>query len=115
MQKATAIAVSQDTLHAYYKLAALTVLSLAIYMALVTFAFASSNSPMGTILCNVVDMITQGNLGKGLATLGVIVVGVGAAIGKVSWGLAMTVAVGIAVTIRAPDVLTALQVGGGSC
>lgn len=57
------------------------------------FAYAQT-SPMGYVVCSVVGII-YGNLGRGLAVLAVIVVGIGATLGKVSWGLALTVAVGI--------------------
>lgn len=113
MQKSTAAAVNQDLLETYFKLATATLVALLFYMAFAAAAMAGS--PMGDVLCEVVNMITTGNLGKGLATLGIIVVGVGASIGKVSWGLAMTVAVGIAVTIRAPLVLDSLLGVGTTC
>lgn len=58
------------------------------------------DTPMGTVLCNIVEMV-YGNLGRGLATLAVIIIGVGATLGKTSWGLALTVAVGIAVIFNA--------------
>ena len=55
----------------------------------------ATNSPMGWVICGLLSYI-YGNLGRGLAALAVIILGIGALIGKVSWGLAMTVAVGIA-------------------
>ncbi len=116
MQKSTTAAVNQDLLETYFKLATVTLIALAVYMAFAAAAMAtSSNSPMGTVLCNVASMITSGNLGRGVATLGIVVLGVGASIGKVSWGLAMTVGVGIAVAIRAPQVVDSLLGAGSSC
>lgn len=112
MRNSTIAAVNNDMLITY-RMATLTLLACAIYATLTTMAWAGS--PMGDVLCDVVEMITQGNLGRALATLGIIIVGVGASIGKVSWGLAMTVAVGIAVTIRAPVVLNSLLGVGTSC
>ncbi|MFO0389649.1 MAG: TrbC/VirB2 family protein [Alphaproteobacteria bacterium] len=109
MQKSTTAAVNQDLLDSYFKLATVTLLALAIYAVLITPAMATT--PMGTVLCNIVGMFT-GNLGRGLSTLAVLVVGVGATLGKVSWGLAITVAVGIAVIMNATTVAGA--VGGFS-
>lgn len=54
----------------------------------------AQQSPMGNVICAIIGII-YGNLGRGLAVLAVLVVGIGATLGKVSWGLAMTVAVGI--------------------
>lgn len=71
-------------------------------------------SPMAIVLCRVVGMILD-DVGRGLATLAVIVVGIGAMLGKVSWGMAMTVAVGIAVVFGAPALVGMLGVQGGGC
>jgi len=67
------------------------------------------DSPMGFVLCSVAKWIIYGNLGRGLATLAIVVVGVGATLGKVSWGLAITVAVGISVVFGSPSIVTALM------
>ena len=83
-------------------------------LALASGAAAASpyDSPMGFVLCSVARWIIYGNLGRGLATLAIVVVGAGAMLGKVSWGLAITVAVGISVVFGAPDIVAALT--GGS-
>jgi type IV secretory pathway VirB2 component (pilin) len=73
-------------------------------------ALAAYQTPMGYVLCDIVNWIIYGNLGRGLATLAVIVVGCGAVLGKVSWGLAMTVAVGISVIFGAENILNMLGV-----
>lgn len=53
-------------------------------------------SPMGAVLCYVIGVIL-GNFGRALATIAIISLGIGAMLGKVSWGLAITVTVGVAV------------------
>jgi type IV secretion system protein VirB2 len=80
-------------------------------LILVSGAAAASpyDSPMGFVLCSVAKWIIYGNLGRGLATLAIVVVGVGATLGKVSWGLAITVAVGISVVFGAPQIVSALM------
>ena len=67
----------------------------------------ASYTPMGDVLCEIVGIV-YGNLGKGLASLAVITVGVGALLGKTSWGLAMTVAVGISVIFGAHRIVAQL-------
>lgn len=69
--------------------------------------FPGRDSPMGFVLCVIIDMV-YGNLGRGLAILAVIIVGVGATLGKVSWGLAITVATGIATIFGAPNIVLML-------
>jgi type IV secretory pathway VirB2 component (pilin) len=73
-------------------------------------ALAQVNTPMGAVLCSVVAMI-YGNLGRGLATLAIIVVGIGATLGKTSWAMATTVGVGIAVIFNAHLIVGALNAG----
>lgn len=63
-------------------------------------AALAQQSPMGNVICAIIGII-YGNLGRGIAVLSVIILGVGATIGKVSWGLAMTVGVGIGVIFGA--------------
>jgi type IV secretory pathway VirB2 component (pilin) len=59
------------------------------------------------VLCTLADF-AHGNIGRGLATLGVMIVAIGAILGKVSWGLAITVAVGIAGLFNAPAIAVAI-------
>lgn len=68
-------------------------------------------TPMGDVLCTIVLMV-YGNLGRGIATLAVVIIGIGATLGKTSWGLAMTVGVGIAVIFNAGPIVGALGAGG---
>lgn len=80
------------------------------------FATASSgpNTPLGNMMCTVVSWFT-GNTGKGLATLAIIVIGVGALMGKVSWGMAIIVGLGIALIFGAAGVVNSLSAGGSGC
>lgn len=78
------------------------------------FAFASTitqASPMSNALCIAATWIT-GNTGRGLATLGVAIIGIGALLGKVSWGMAMIVGVGIAIVFGSASIVQLL--GGTS-
>jgi type IV secretory pathway VirB2 component (pilin) len=84
-------------------------IALSAYLLLISPALAIA-TPMGAVLCSIVYMV-YGNLGRGLATLAIIVVGVGATLGKTSWGLAITVGVGIAVIFKASEILGLLTGG----
>lgn len=70
-------------------------------------------SPMGNVLCGVISII-YGNFGRALATLAVISLGVGAMLGKVSWGLALTVATGISVVFCAPSITSFMLISAGA-
>lgn len=79
-------------------------------------AAAPSDTPMGTVLCTIVTWFT-GNTGKGLATIAVTVIGIGALLGKVSWGMAIIVGIGIAIVFGAAGIVAAgaSGVGGAGC
>lgn len=91
----------------------LVMLSAAIIM-MPDFAFAVGNdTPMGRVLCTVVEWFT-GNTGKGLATIAVTIIGIGALLGKVSWGMAMIVGIGVAIVFGAAGIVNAMGAGADS-
>jgi type IV secretory pathway VirB2 component (pilin) len=85
-------------------------------MALTLFLpeLASAGNPIGETLCNVVGWFT-GPVGGGIATLAVIIIGVGALMGKVSWGMAIIVGLGVAVIFGAGPLITELSGNGKNC
>lgn len=77
-------------------------------------AGVTGGGTIGNVLCNVVDWFT-GPVGQGIATLAIIVIGVGALMGKVSWGMAIIVGIGVAVIFGAPAIVNELSAGGTGC
>ncbi len=71
-------------------------------------------SPITTALCNAINLLT-GPVGRTVAILVVISLAVMLFIGKVSWGLAIAVAVGMGVLFGAPTVVTLLSGGTNPC
>jgi type IV secretory pathway VirB2 component (pilin) len=78
-------------------------------------AFAQStdsSTPSDNILvdtmCNALKIVT-GNGGKAFAAFAIISVGIGFFTGKVSWGLLIGVAMGIAAMFGAPSIVAALS------
>lgn len=68
---------------------------------------------VGARLCNIVAAIT-GKIGRAIATIAVIFLGFGAFFGKVTWGLAVAVAIGIFAIFGAATIVN--QFGGsGDC
>jgi type IV secretion system protein VirB2 len=80
------------------------------------FALANggADTNIGSTLCKAVQMIT-GNTGKGLATIAVVVIGIGALLGKVSWGMAILVGVGVGIIFGAGTIVNAFAAGGAGC
>lgn len=79
-------------------------------MLLPSGAFAGD--VIGDTLCGVAAWFT-GTLGQGIATLAILVIGVGALMGKVSWGMAIIVGIGVAVIFGAPQIVSQLGEADG--
>ena len=69
-----------------------------------------SQNAIDAVFCNVVSLIT-GSTGKAIATVAVIAVGVGALLGKVSWAMALIVALGIALVFGAATIVNFIANG----
>lgn len=96
----------------------LTLSLFAVVMLLPDLALASgagdTSSPLANVLCNLVEYAT-GPTGRALATLAIIIIGVGALMGKVSWGMAIIVALGVAIIFGAPTIVKTLGAGDDTC
>lgn len=110
--------IARVTLFSFFLLA----VAPAIIPTLSTEAFAAgsnyaSASQLNTnvlvdVMCNVLRIIT-GNAGKAFAAFAILSVGIGFFTGKVSWGLMIGVAAGIAAMFGAPTIVAAIT-GGSS-
>jgi len=81
-------------------------------MLMPTGAFAGDT--IGDVLCGVADWFT-GPVGQGIATLAILVIGIGALMGKVSWGMAIIVGIGVAVIFGAPAIVGEISGGQQGC
>ncbi len=70
-------------------------------------ADANNNALVGT-MCNALQVVT-GSFGKAVAAFAIISVGIGFFTGKVSWGLMIGVAAGIAAMFGAPTIVAAIS------
>ncbi len=69
---------------------------------------------IGSSICRIVNAL-QGNIGKGIATIAVIFLGIGAFFGKVNWGLAIMVAGGVILIFGAAQIVQSVTTRGGDC
>ena len=75
----------------------------------ISYASSVTNaSPMSNALCIAATWMT-GSSARARATIAVSVLGIGALLGKISWGMAMTVGVGIAVVFGATALVKLLS------
>ncbi len=84
-----------------------------------SFAFAADTdvNAFSKVMCRVLDIAT-GTGGKAFAAFAIISVGIGFFTGKVSWGLMIGVAAGIAAIFGAPSIVSAISgkdEGGCQC
>lgn len=87
------------------------VLGLGVTLIFTSPAYAE-DSAMQESICYVVGII-WGPMGAGMATLGVSAVAAAAALGKASWGMALTVCAGIAIMFGAGPIANTLGIGNG--
>lgn len=59
---------------------------------------------LARVFCNIINAFS-GGIGRGIATIAVIMVGIGLFMGKLSWGLAIAVAVGIGALFGAESIV----------
>ena len=74
---------------------------------------SASTGGISQVLCNVLGQL-QGGIGKGIATIAVIVLGVGLFLGKFSWPLAVATAIGIGMIFGASSIVTWVSAGNAS-
>ena len=102
------------------KLMSMALCLFAAYAVMLVPESANATSTIGSVLCGVVSWFT-GPIGQGIATLAIIVIGIGALMGKVSWGMAIIVGLGVAVIFGASAIVSELDsfnsgsAGGGGC
>lgn len=63
-------------------------------------------------LCNAVELVTS-DAGKAIATAAIITIAIGALLGRVSWGMAVMIAAGIAGIFGAPTIASFIAGEGG--
>ena len=114
------LTMKQDTVELVWR-GALVIAAVAIFAMIPLEALATDkgkDSSIAFALCNIISFLT-GSIGKSLATIALIIIGVGALMGKISWGVALIVALGIALVFGAGTVVDSLgaqEVGNsGEC
>jgi|CXWL01.1.fsa_nt_gi type IV secretory pathway VirB2 component (pilin) len=80
----------------------------------ISFATTSVDTPIGNTLCTAASW-ANGNMGAGIATLSIIIMGILALLGKVSWNLAILHVVGVALLVGASSFISSLNAGASGC
>ncbi|MFV0250560.1 MAG: TrbC/VirB2 family protein [Rickettsia aeschlimannii] len=82
-----------------------TILSVAIIMvAFDSLGSSSVADPVGDALCKLIKVF-RGNTAKGIAVVGIIVLGIQTLRGKLQWEVALVVVTAIIILFKAPDIV----------
>jgi type IV secretory pathway VirB2 component (pilin) len=77
-------------------------------------AFATSSaSGMADALCTIPMAVVNTSIGRGIATLGIIILGIMATLGRITWTQAVVVGVGISVIFGAAALAAMISMGQG--
>lgn len=93
------------------------VLGLAIItMSMDSLATGSVGDPVGTALCNVI-LIFRGNTARGIAVVGIIVLGIQTLRGKLQWEVALVIVAAIIILFKAPEIVSMVSgsTGNANC
>ena len=74
--------------------------------------FPAFSQAMAYSICFIVDLI-WGDLGTGMAMLGICAAAAAAILGKASWGMALTVVAGVSIMFGAGEIANILGIGAG--
>ncbi len=75
-------------------------------------AYASANG-MSNALCTIPLSVINTSIGRGIATLGIIILGIMATLGRITWTQAVVVGVGISVIFGAASLASMIAMGQG--
>lgn len=90
------------------------VLGLAIItMSMDSLATGSVGDPVGAALCNVI-LIFRGNTARGIAVVGIIVLGIQTLRGKLQWEVALVIVAAIIILFKAPDIVSMVSGSTGN-
>lgn len=87
-----------------HRYAFLLALGVALCLLAPEVLYATTQSPLQSVLCTVVFAIA-GNLGRAIAMMAVVGLGIGAMFGKTSWSLAAVICGGIAIIFSAEEIV----------
>jgi type IV secretory pathway VirB2 component (pilin) len=96
-----AIAITMVNQSNNQRLVAMAIFAISVYFIFFTPAYAAS--AIYSILCNVILTIIV-DVGRGIATLAVIVLGISALLGRATWAQGLTIMAGIAIIFGAPGI-----------
>jgi len=109
MKKQGIIAAAYD-LNEVKRYALLLLVAMAMYLL---FYSQASATPVAEVLCSVASMIFL-DVGRAIATLAIVTLGISALLGKATWAQALTICTGIGIMVGAPYLMMSLTMSVAS-
>ena len=81
-----------------------TILSVAIIIMAFDSLAGAGSDPVGDALCNLIKVF-RGNTARGIAVVGIIVLGIQTLRGKLQWEVALVIVTAIIILFKAPDIV----------
>ncbi|HJD63925.1 MAG TPA: TrbC/VirB2 family protein [Rickettsia endosymbiont of Sericostoma sp.] len=68
------------------------------------FAAAATADPVGNVLCNMIKVF-RGNTARGIAVIGIVVLGIQTLRGQLKWEVALVIITGVIILFKAPEII----------
>ena len=106
---------TKNKINTYWNMGIFTVFTLLVTaLPELSMATSAGTTMIGDVVCKANEIVTS-DVGKGLAIAAIVILGLAALMGKISWGLGLMVVVGIGLIFGASGILEALGVKGAGC
>jgi len=79
-----------------------------------SFAAGATEDPIGDVLCKMIK-IFQGNTARGIAIVGIIVLGIQTLRGQLKWEVALVIVVGVIILFKAPEIINMISGSKDNC
>lgn len=70
--------------------------------------------PVGDVLCKMIA-IFRGNTARGIAVIGIVVLGIQTIRGQLKWEVALVIVTGVIILFKAPEIITMIAGGTDAC
>ncbi|XVN42083.1 MAG: TrbC/VirB2 family protein [Candidatus Rickettsia vulgarisii] len=71
-------------------------------------ALASTDDPIGDAFCDMIE-IFRGNTARGIAIIGIVVLGIQTLRGQLKWEVALVIVAGVIILFKAPDIVNMIS------
>ncbi|MCE3233648.1 MAG: Type secretory pathway, VirB2 component (pilins), partial [Rickettsiaceae bacterium] len=100
--------------NAYWNVAFMFILAAAAFMIPAESFAQAASTPVDEVICNIVEQL-QGPVARGVAAFGIIFLGFSLFLGKISWGVALALGIGIGAIFGANQIVGLISGEGDAC